>query len=444
MGWLRRLSPGRLTLAALLLTGGLALPARGADGDNLSRQLTALNRLTGDGPRKGRLREVLKSPDKGKALVSYAWGQLKDGKRRISYNTAFVLGQAALEAGNYQAGAAFFRHCGRMAVKLESTSKIVQSYGGLIDLFYENKRYEDAARVCRELLEMKPTTEGRPRIVLLAVTNRLGDADFEELETYNPAGAVQPAVQRIHIQAVTKQGKYDEAIKMVDRLVNSQDDWQVRELKGWVLREAGKYAEAAKVYEDVLQRLKDDKEQPPKKRDKLEDSTRYILSNIYVETNQIDKAAEELQTLVKKHPDEPGYQNDLGYIWADHDMHLQKAEKLIRRALDLDREQRQKNPKLDTGENGAYLDSLGWVLYKQKKFKEAKEALQKAVEDKASQHIEIYDHLGDVCMALGERQAAVNAWRRGVEVAGPSPREQRRRADVERKIEQAKGAASNR
>ena len=58
------------------------------------------------------------------------------------------------------------------------------------------------------------------------------------------------------------------------------------------------------------------------------------------------------------------------------------------------------------GDNGAYLDSLAWVLYKKKQYKEAKEILLKAVEDKESQHIEIYDHLGDVYLVLGEREAA--------------------------------------
>jgi tetratricopeptide (TPR) repeat protein len=439
MGWLRKLSPGRLTLAALLLAGGLALPARGADAD-LGRKLADLNRLTGTDPVRGELRKLVKGPDKGKALVSYAWGQLKEQKP-FSYHAAFVLARLAQEAGNNEASAAFYRACGQKAVKLESTSKIVQAFGGLIDLFYEAKRYEDAARVCREILEMK-APEGRPRIVLLSVSNRFGEADFEELENYNSAAFVRPAVHRILIQAVAKQGKYDEAMKLVDNLIKAQDDWEGRELKGSILREAGKYAEAARAYEDVLQRLRDDKELKPKKRDALEDSVRYILSNVYVDLNQVDKAAGELQTLVKKHPDEPGYQNDLGYIWADHDKNLDEAEKLIRRALDLDRERRKKNPKLDAGENGAYMDSLGWVLFKQKKLKEAKDALRKAVEDKAAQHIEIYDHLGDVYMALGERQAAINAWQLGLKVAGQTPREQRRRAEVERKIVQAKAAAS--
>jgi predicted negative regulator of RcsB-dependent stress response len=60
------------------------------------------------------------------------------------------------------------------------------------------------------------------------------------------------------------------------------------------------------------------------------------------------------------------------------------------------------------------------------------------VQDKGSQHIEIYDHLGDIHMALGEREAAVKAWRRGLEVAGPSRREQARKVEVERKLSELK------
>ena len=47
------------------------------------------------------------------------------------------------------------------------------------------------------------------------------------------------------------------------------------------------------------------------------------------------------------------------------------------------------------------------MLYKKKKYKEAKEPLLKAIEDKEGQHSEILDHLGDVHMALGEKDEAL-------------------------------------
>src|SRR5207302_61750 len=104
------------------------------------------------------------------------------------------------------------------------------------------------------------------------------------------------------------------------------------------------------------------------------------------------------------------------YIWADNDHKLEEAEKLIRKALELDRERRKKSktfdPKTDH-DNGAYLDSLGWVLFKLKKNEEARDWLKKAVEDKNSQHIEIYDHLGDVYLILGDRDGAMRAFQKG-------------------------------
>ena len=67
-----------------------------------------------------------------------------------------------------------------------------------------------------------------------------------------------------------------------------------------------------------------------------------------------------------------------------------------------------------------------------------RDRLLKAVKDKESQHIEIYDHLGDVLMALGERTAALDAWRKAISVAGEGRREQDRKALVEKKLQMKK------
>ena len=119
-------------------------------------------------------------------------------------------------------------------------------------------------------------------------------------------------------------------------------------------------------------------------------------------------------------------------------MKLDEAEKLIRKAIDLDRKRRKANPRFDPDkdrDNGAYLDSLGWVMYKKENYKEAKEVLLKAVEDKAAQHIEIYDHLGDTLLKLGETEAAVTAWRKGIDFVGDGRRDQQIKAKVQKKID---------
>jgi tetratricopeptide (TPR) repeat protein len=351
-----------------------------------------------------------------------------------------VLALVSAEMKDMAKSEVFFRICMDQAAKLQSPRRILQSYGGLIQLYYDNKKYEDSARICRELLELK-TDDGKPRIVLTAFTTKFGEVDFIEDEAFDTAKRLRPGVHRLLIQAVSKQGKHEEALKLIERLLKDQDHWQERQLKAEVLQDAGKYEEAAKAYDEVIDRITKDKDLEPEEKEFWLERTRYVLSNVYLEMGKVNLAAEQLQQLLAKKPDNPGYNNDLGYIWADNNMNLDEAEKLIRKALDLDRKKRQASPKFDPDtdhDNGAYLDSLGWVLFKRGQLEEAKKILMDAVKDKDSQHIEIFDHLGDVHMALKEKAEALAAWRKGLEHVGETRRELERKAVVEKKIEQNK------
>ena len=145
----------------------------------------------------------------------------------------------------------------------------------------------------------------------------------------------------------------------------------------------------------------------------------------------MDKAAADLKTLLEKDPDNPGYNNDLGYIWADHDMKLEESEKMIRKALDEDKKQRLKaNPTLkpaDVKDNASYLDSLGWVLFKEKKYKEARRPLEEAVKDPDAQSIEIYDHLAEVLAGLRRQDGGRRHLEEGPGTAGRRPSARRTR-----------------
>jgi tetratricopeptide (TPR) repeat protein len=435
-----RIFRGMVPLVAFVgWLGALSAPAFGADESALTR-LKELNKITGNAPLRGALKALLDDKEGAKQVIAAALPLAKEKKEALSYNAALVLALVAAEMKDLPNSEAFYRVCTEKAVKLQSPNKLLQSYSGLIDLFSDNKKYDESARICQELLELK-TDDNKPRIVLTAVTTRFGDTDFNEDDSFDTAKRIRPGVHRLLIQAVTKQGKYDEALKLADNLIKAQDHWLERQLKGWVLREAGKFDEAAKVYEDVLERIAKDKELEPEEKELYLERNRYILSNVYLDMGKIDRASEQLQQLLAKKPDDPGYNNDLGYIWADNDMHLDEAEKMIRKALELDRKKRQASPDFDPNEdhdNGAYLDSLGWVLYKRGDYKEAKKILLEAVKDKASQHIEIFDHLGDVHLKLDEKAAAVAAWRQGLEHVGEGRRELERKALVEKKIEQNK------
>ena len=64
--------------------------------------------------------------------------------------------------------------------------------------------------------------------------------------------------------------------------------------------------------------------------------------------------------------------------------------------------------------NGAYLDSLGWVLFKLNQPREALTWLLKAQELTPEADATLLDHLGDVYMALNQEDKAHDAWKKSL------------------------------
>jgi tetratricopeptide (TPR) repeat protein len=436
---MRRISPfTRLAPIACLafLFFSSAASAQQEQDDALRDEVIKIGQVTGDDAFAAQLQDLLKDKDRSKKLVAAAVRAVNAREGEVGYYGALTLGQLAAELKDYKSCETLFRVAMVKSVQLYSTSKILQSYGGLIDAFFDGKKFAEAVRVCTELLEIKTVADGR-RFSFL-IEDGLGDFGFQEATDFDLVKPLRLTVHQMRIQALAKEGKLEQALKHAINLARASDGWKERQLHGMVLREMGRVAEAAKVYEDVLERIAKDDELTQKGKDRYTDFYRHVLSNVYVEAKQIDKAADLLQSLIDRHPDDAGYHNDLGYIWADNGMNLKEAEAMIRKALDLDRDKRKAAPDFDATtdkDKGSYLDSLGWVLFKQKRFEDAKKYLIEALKDKDAQHLEIFDHMGDTYMALGQRDEALDAWRRGLEVAGDDRLEKERKAEVEKKIQ---------
>jgi tetratricopeptide (TPR) repeat protein len=403
-----------LALAAALT---LAAAARAAD-DDLRAKALKLNDVTGEDATKAKTVELLKNADGTKKLLETAKAMLKEKEQPFNVNATLILARAAHGLRQYDTSERFYRTNLNQALKLQSAPKIGNAYTGLSQMLFEAKKYAESQKVCQEFMELEADEQ-------LA----------KDLEPYRVS-----AVRRL-ILCMVRQNDGDKAKDLLERLIKAQpENWLNLELKARVLRELNDFEGAVKVYETVINRIeKDDRLTKEEKKDFSAD-IKYALSGVYIDLDKVDKATELLEGLLKDDPDNPTYNNDLGYILADHDMKLDEAEKLIRKALEEDRKLRKKeNPDLkpeDDKDNASYLDSLGWVLFKKKKYKEAVDYLKKAVQDEEGKHVEIYDHLGDAHWALGEKKEAVEAWKKGAEVAGTTKREQTKKAEVEKKIKE--------
>lgn len=97
-------------------------------------------------------------------------------------------------------------------------------------------------------------------------------------------------------------------------------------------------------------------------------------------------------------PDAPETLNYLGYMWAEHDQKLDQAKDMIAKAVKAE-------PK-----NSAYLDSMAWVLYKLHQPRPALDYELKSIQLEDEEDATVYDHLGDIYSALGQKDKAREAW----------------------------------
>ncbi|HEY7327505.1 MAG TPA: tetratricopeptide repeat protein [Gemmataceae bacterium] len=424
-------------IVALSVLASLTVSRVHADDQDadLRKQALRLNEITGTEARLGEQEKLLKKENKPttKKLLAEAARMAEEKPQPFNYNATLILGAVAIGVKDYRAAETFYRIHMDQAKKLRSAKGLMSAYRGLIASAYAKRKYAQTERLCAEATKNET--------ILGALASLAGEKDkdpeVKELKSF------VSTMLETQINAVALQGDADRAVKLIDDVLRDQSDgWLGLDLKARAFRFAGKNEDAIKAYEDEIQRLKEDNDLKKKEKEDQIDSVNYAESGVYIELDQVDKAVEKLKDLLAKHPDDPTYNNDLGYVWADHDMNLAESEKMVRKALEQDRKRRQEaNPKLKPEEikdTGAYLDSLGWVLYKQKKYVEAKrylrQAVQNMVEEDENESIEIYDHLGDVLLALGQKAEAVEVWKKGVAAAGDTKREQKRKDEVQKKL----------
>jgi Tfp pilus assembly protein PilF len=127
----------------------------------------------------------------------------------------------------------------------------------------------------------------------------------------------------------------------------------------------------------------------------------FLRGELYDRQKIYDKAEAEFRKALAIDAQNAAVLNYLGYMLADQGMKLPEAMKLIRQAVDLE------------PQNGAYLDSLGWVYFKTGQYPEAEENLRKANE-RINSDPTVHDHLGEVYEKTGRLKLAVAQWERSM------------------------------
>jgi tetratricopeptide (TPR) repeat protein len=267
----------------------------------------------------------------------------------------------------------------RVDVRFDPSGAEHEIYGGLLQVLRRAHKYDAVIELCRKGLRV---TEATNRVVF----------HLYLAEALMIRGDVKEALESAYA-AVNDSGADDRLSCRLDR--------------AGFLSEAGKHMEAVAECRDLL------KEHNKRSEIRL---IRLKYSSVLSAAKDPAGAVQQLRMLLEDDSSDAELCNDLGYLLADQNKELPEAERLIRKALALDRDQRRDVKEgVDEGENPAYLDSLGWVLLRRGQYEQAVRELERAssLPDGAEDPV-VWDHLGDAYQRLGKRAQAFAAWRKAI------------------------------
>jgi tetratricopeptide (TPR) repeat protein len=262
-----------------------------------------------------------------------------------------------------------------------------RGYQEIIETYREQKQWAEATKVAQEAAKKLPDDKN----LKLALATQLAD-----------------------------DGKAEEGIQTAKSLLkNSADDRET-------------YISLSNIY-SRLKRWKD-AEDALAKADKLSvkpEEKQYIFflqGAMYERQKKYDLAEQMFRQVLQQDPNNTMTLNYLGYMLADHNMRLEEALNLIKKALNLD------------PQNGAYLDSLGWAYFKLGNYDLAEENLRKAAE-KTPNDATVQDHLGELYAKTGQLRMAATHWERALDEWNKSVAadvDQQDVARVQKKLESTK------
>ncbi len=156
------------------------------------------------------------------------------------------------------------------------------------------------------------------------------------------------------------------------------------------LKNNQKFKKSIKYYSKILQNIPRSHELYPKVKD-----GRGIA---YEQTGNWQKAEKDFLDSLEAKPDQAYVINYLAYSWIEKGIKIEKSLKMLEEANRL------------RSNDGYITDSLGWALYKLKKYEKAKQYLKKAVQLMPSDPI-VNDHFADILWMNGERLQARYYWK---------------------------------
>ncbi len=247
-------------------------------------------------------------------------------------------------------------------------------------------------------LELKPGFDGAS-MLLGEILQRQG-RQAEAIAAYQ---AVTP--DSLHVwsaglslaEVYYKLDRVDEAVATYETLAAAQPtEFEPLFLEGNILRAQQRFGEAVAAYDRALERVG-----TPLRRH----WTLFYYRGIANERlGHWDQAEADFLKALDLEPEQPQVMNYLAYSWTEQKINFDRAKAMLIRAVEL------------RPQDGFIIDSLGWLLYRQKDYQGAVDYLERAVVLEPAEAV-INDHLGDAYWQVGRKREARVQWNRALSFA---------------------------
>jgi len=214
-------------------------------------------------------------------------------------------------------------------------------------------------------------------------------------------------------------GRGAEAVAEVKRLLDGSKDRETYLALAQICEKTKDFAGMAAALDEAERLSQSDEER---------EVVFFMRGAMYERMKKYDQAEAEFRRVLKMNPRNASALNYLGYMFADREVNLEEALELIQRAVELE------------PNNGAYLDSLGWVYYRLGRLDEAERYLRLALE-RVPRDPTVNDHLGDVLYRQGKIKEAIAQWQISLkewEAGSKAELEPDEVAKIQKKLEGAK------
>jgi len=295
-------------------------------------------------------------------------------------------------------------------------------YQQLGQLYRDTQNYQAAIYTFEELGHLGEEEDRRARMMIMDTYRAAKDLP-KALQTGKEALAKYPAdpsIRTSHALLLGENGQTDDAVKILRAQLHGDTNDRETYLNIAQVYERGrryKEAEEAARAAEVL---------PGQPREN--EMVWFLLGAIYERQKFFDKAEEQFKKVLAVNPKNAPVLNYYGYMLGDLGIRLDEAEALVQKALKED------------PFNGAYLDSLGWIYFKENKLGASESTLRKAVE-RERHDATIHSHLGDLYAKLGRGDLAAAEWEKSLvewRRSLPADLETDKVAELEKKLSQSK------